>query len=171
MIAWLIALALIAAAILALVFSLWFRLRRAEFICTYRWPPGLLKRLEKHRPGLVRKDSALVSRGLRPFFLAYLMNGRRYVSMPSQVADDLWHQFVLYAYEYNSFCRRAFEGLPRTPNSLAGESQSSKALPVILAERQINEVLRTRHLFGDHALLGCALNNGGVVFRTADDRE
>ena len=37
-------------------------LRRAEFIRTFRWPPGLLERLEKHHPGFERKDSALVSR-------------------------------------------------------------------------------------------------------------
>jgi hypothetical protein len=49
----------------------------------------LLERLEKHHPGLEREDSALVLRGLRQFFVAYLMSGKRYVSMPSQVADDL----------------------------------------------------------------------------------
>src|SRR3954468_1154439 len=86
----------------------WLQLRRAEFIRTYAWPRGLLERLEKHRPGLVRKDSALVSRGLRQFFIAYLMSGRRYVSMPSQVVDDLWHEFILYTREYNRFCQRAF---------------------------------------------------------------
>jgi hypothetical protein len=94
--AWQIVLALFAAAVLAQVFSSWLRLRRAEFIRAYQWPPGLLERLEKHRPGLVRKDSALVSRGLRQFFIAYLMSGRRCVSMPPQVADDLWHEFILY---------------------------------------------------------------------------
>jgi hypothetical protein len=86
----------------------WRQLRRAEFIRTYRWPRGLLKRLEQHHPGLTRKDSALVSRGLRQFFIAYLMGGRRYVSMPSQVVDDLWHEFILYTREYESFCRHAF---------------------------------------------------------------
>jgi hypothetical protein len=100
---------LLAAAVVAiLILRAWLELRRAEFIRTFRWPPGLLDRLEKHRPGLARKDSALVSRGLRQFFLAYLMSGRRYVSMPSQVADDLWHEFILYTREYNTFCRRAF---------------------------------------------------------------
>ena len=65
------------------LYGKWLTLRRAEFIRTFRWPPGLLKRLEKHHPGFERKDSALVSRGLRQFFLAYLMSGKRYVSMPS----------------------------------------------------------------------------------------
>ena len=67
------------------------QLRRAELIRTYQWPRGLLDRLEHKHPGMARKESALVSRGLRQFFIAYLMSGRKYVSMPSQVADDLWH--------------------------------------------------------------------------------
>nr|WP_175368848.1 hypothetical protein [Tardiphaga robiniae] len=86
----------------------WLQFRRAEFIRTYTWPRGLLELLEKHHAGLTRKDSALVSHGLRQFFVAHLMSGRRFVSMPSQVADDLWHEFILYTRDYDRFCRRAF---------------------------------------------------------------
>ena len=77
------------------LFRSWLRLRREEFIRNYRWPAGLLERLEKQHAGFERKDSALVSRGLRQFFVAYLRSGTRFVSMPSQVADDLWHEFIL----------------------------------------------------------------------------
>jgi hypothetical protein len=98
------------------LYGKWRTLRRAEFIRTYRWPRGLLERLEKKHSGFERKDSALVSRGLRQFFLAYLMSGQKYVSMPSQVADDLWHEFILYTREYDAFCRSAFGGfLHHTP--------------------------------------------------------
>ena len=108
------------------LYGRWLTLRRAEFIRTFRWPPGLLKRLEKHHPGFERKDSALVSRGLRQYFLAYLMSGRRYVSMPSQVADDLWHEFILYTREYDAFCRRAFGGfLHHTPAVVLSEHRKS----------------------------------------------
>jgi hypothetical protein len=111
------------------LFGRWRILRRADFIRTFRWPPGLLQRLEKHRPGFERKDSALVSRGLRQFFLAYLMSGKRYVSMRSQVADDLWHEFILYTREYDSFCRRAFGGfLHHTPAVVLSEHRRSKGL-------------------------------------------
>jgi hypothetical protein len=99
-----------------ILFGKWMSLRRAEFIRTFRWPPGLLERLEKRHPGFGRKDSALVSQGLRQFFLAYLMSGKRFVSMPSQIADDLWHEFILYTRDYDGFCRRAFGGfLHHTP--------------------------------------------------------
>jgi hypothetical protein len=108
------------------LFGKWQLLRRAEFIRTFRWPPGLLQRLEKHHGGFARKDSALVSRGLRQFFLAYLMSGKRYVSMPSQVADDLWHEFILYTREYDAFCRRAFGGfLHHTPAVVLSEQRKS----------------------------------------------
>ena len=112
--------------VLGVVVPKWLQLRRAEIIRTYRWPSGLLKRLEKHHPGFERKDSALVSRGLRQFFLAYLMSGKRHVSMPSQVADDLWHEFILYTREYDAFCRRAFGGfLHHTPAVVLSEHRKS----------------------------------------------
>jgi hypothetical protein len=28
--------------------------------------------------------------------------------MPSQVADDLWHEFILYTRQYDRFCKKAF---------------------------------------------------------------
>lgn len=84
------------------------RLRRAEFIRHYPWPPGLLAKLKAQHPSFTRKETALVSEGLRQFFLAYLKSGRREVAMPSQVADDLWHEFILYTRDYGRFCSAAF---------------------------------------------------------------
>ena len=67
-----------------------------------------------------------MSRGLRQFFIAYLMSGKRYVSMPSQVADDLWHEFILYTREYDAFCRRAFGTfLHHTPAVVLSEHRKS----------------------------------------------
>jgi hypothetical protein len=40
----------------------------------------------------------------------------------------------------------------------------------IFTERQINEILKSRHLFGDHALLRRALYDEDMLFRTADGR-
>jgi hypothetical protein len=120
------ALAAIVLVIAGRLYGKWQTLRRADFIRTFRWPRGLLQRLEQHHPAFERKDSALVSRGLRQFFLAYLMSGKRYVSMPSQVADDLWHEFILYTREYDAFCRRAFGGfLHHTPAVVLSEHRTS----------------------------------------------
>lgn len=98
---------------------LWRRWRmavRADYIRRYNFPPGLLDRLQKCRPELCHKDCELTGRALRQFFLAYLHGGRQFVSMPSQLADDLWHEFILYTRHYELFCRKAFGGfLHHTP--------------------------------------------------------
>lgn len=106
----------LAVATIALVFWLQLRrMKRAAFIRSCDWPPGLLDRLQKRR-ALTRKDSALVAEGLRQFFLAYLHGGKRYVAMPSRIADDLWHEFILYTRAYDDFCKKAFGGfLHHTP--------------------------------------------------------
>jgi hypothetical protein len=83
-------------------------LQRADFIRGYRFPKGLIEKLQQRRSGLGAKDAQLVARALRQFFLAHLKSGRRFVSMPSQVADDLWHEFILYTRHYDAFCRKAF---------------------------------------------------------------
>lgn len=94
--------------VVVLVWRVMTRYRRAEFIRNYQFPRGLFDKLAARRPELARKDIALVSRGLRHYFLAYLRSGRQFVSMPSQVADDLWHEFILYTRNYEQFCRQAF---------------------------------------------------------------
>ena len=106
-------LALIAAVLVpsAVALALWQRqvaLRREAHIRSFELPNGLFDRLRKHHPGLSQKDCQLVAHALRQFFLTHLKSGRRKVSMPSQVVDDLWHEFILYTKSYQAFCRRAF---------------------------------------------------------------
>jgi hypothetical protein len=94
----------------------WRAAQRLQFIRTQPFPRGLLARLLKKRPGLSGAQQQLVLRGLRQFFLAYASGGHRFVAMPSQVADDLWHEFILYTREYERFCQQAFGGfLHHTP--------------------------------------------------------
>ena len=88
--------------------SLWRQLARAEFIRSYNFPRGLLDKLQTKRPELDVKQMQLVTRALRQFFLAHLLSGRKFVSMPSQVTDDLWHEFILFTREYDTFCQRYF---------------------------------------------------------------
>ncbi|MBL8386331.1 MAG: hypothetical protein JNM90_24825 [Burkholderiales bacterium] len=122
-------LAALACLVAVAVWAQYRRLRRAEYIRAYVFPRGLFDRLSQRRPELARKDIALVARGLRHFFLAHLKSGRRFVSMPSQVADDLWHEFILYTKNYEAFCREAFgRFLHHSPAAvLAPERKESNA--------------------------------------------
>ena len=62
------------------------------------------------------------------FLLAYLKSGRQFVSMPSQVADDLWHEFILNTKNYQVFCRKAFgRFLDHTPAAVLGSATQSNA--------------------------------------------
>ncbi len=95
----------------AVALALWQRqrnLQREAHIRGFELPRGLFDRLRRHHPALGPKDCQLVAHALRQYFLTYLKSGRRPVSMPSQVVDDLWHEFILYTKYYEAFCRRAF---------------------------------------------------------------
>lgn len=103
-------------------------LRRERFIRSFSLPHGLFDNLIKRHPGLSLKQCQLVAHGLRQFFLAYLKGGRKFVSMPSQIADDLWHEFILFTRNYEAFCRHAFGGfLHHTPAVVLGSLSQSNA--------------------------------------------
>ena len=121
-------LTIVLAIALIVVWNLWRRAVRAHYIRSFSLPPGLYERLRKKRPDLELKDCQLVARALRQFFLAYLTSGRRFVSMPSQVTDDLWHEFILYTKAYQSFCDKAFgRFLHHTPAVALGSDQQDNA--------------------------------------------
>jgi hypothetical protein len=90
------------------LWSNWRTAERADYIRTYMFPKGLLDKFATIHPELSLKENQLVARALRQFFLAHLKSGRKFVSMPSQAADDLWHEFILYTRHYESFCNKAF---------------------------------------------------------------
>ena len=82
--------------------------KREAYIRTFAFPHGVLAKVHKKHQHLSQKELELVSLGLRHFFLAYMKSGYRPLSMPSQVADDLWHEFILYTLKYQNFCKSAF---------------------------------------------------------------
>lgn len=84
------------------------RARRGDFIRRYMFPPGLLAKLRQRYPHFRAREEQYTARALRRFFLAYLHGAFAPVAMPSRVADELWHEFILYTREYERFCRQAF---------------------------------------------------------------
>lgn len=107
------------------------RLRAARYADTIRnfpLPHGLYQKLQQRHPNLTLKDCQLVGMGLRQFFMAYLKSGKKYVSMPSQVVDDLWHEFILHTRDYDQFCKKAFGSfLHHTPAAVMSDNQKSSA--------------------------------------------
>ena len=109
---------------LIVVWSRWRSSARADFIRTYMFPPGLLDKFGTLRPELSLKERQLVAHALRQFFLAHLKSGRKFVSMPTKVADDLWHEFILYTRHYESFCNKAFgQFMHHTPAVVLGANR------------------------------------------------
>ena len=104
----LLAVAVVLGCALLVVWSRWRQARRAEYIRRYVFPRGLFQKVGATHAHLTLKDHQLVAQALRQFFLAHLQGNRRFVSMPSQVADELWHEFILYTRNYALFCNRAF---------------------------------------------------------------
>jgi hypothetical protein len=153
--------------LLALTHSLWQRqrtLRREAHIRNFELPKGLFDKLRVKRPELTLKECQLVAHGLRQFFLAHLKSGRRFVSMPSQAADDLWHEFILYTRNYKVFCDQAFGSfLHHSPAVVLGSAmQSNEGLKRVwwqsCKEEHINPTKPTRLplLFALDSKLGIA---------------
>ncbi len=117
-------LAILFAIVAVIIWQRYRRLARDRYIRDYTLPKGLYERLKKRRPELEMKDCMLVARGLRKFFLAHLNSGRKFVAMPSQVVDDLWHEFILYTKAYDDFCKHAVGQFPHhTPAVVLGPEQ------------------------------------------------
>jgi hypothetical protein len=160
---------LLLAAVSAILWRRQLRLKRESHIRTFDLPKGIFDKLTKRHPHLTLRDCQLVSHGLRQFFLAHLKSGRMYVSMPSQVADDLWHEFILYTKNYDQFCKQAFgrflhhtpaEVLDKTKRDNAGIRRSWR---YACLEENINPKSPTRLplLFALDAKLGIA---GGFIY-------
>jgi len=104
------------------------RARREAYLRAYTFPASLFEKLRERHPALTPEQYLLVEQGLRQFFLAHHKSGREFVSMPSQIADDLWHEFILYTRLYQQFCRRGFgRFLHHTPAAMLSKGQRSNA--------------------------------------------
>ncbi len=100
------------AALAIMVFAaLWGRARhqgRLRHLREAPLPPGIFDKLRATRPDIDPAHFRKIERALRDFFEAYLLSGRKPVSMPSQAADELWHEFILHTRHYQQFCDKAF---------------------------------------------------------------
>ena len=82
--------------------------RREHHIRSFVFPAALLQSLRETYPLLEEKDTQLVARALRQFFLVHARSPNATIGMPAKVVDELWHRFILDTQAYAAFCRSAF---------------------------------------------------------------
>ncbi|MFT3930149.1 MAG: hypothetical protein QM709_07605 [Spongiibacteraceae bacterium] len=81
--------------------------KRKSFIENYRFNPAIGKKVQAKYPHLTENDLQLVFHGLREYFCICSQSKRKMVSMPSQVVDVAWHEFILFTQSYQRFCKKA----------------------------------------------------------------
>lgn len=83
------------------------RLRQLAFIANYEFPSSLIQEISKRYPHLTNKDINLVFDALRDCFHICSQARNKMVSMPSQVVDVAWHEFIPFTRNYENFCNKA----------------------------------------------------------------
>jgi len=147
----------------------WSHQRRAAYIGAYPYQRFLDKRLASRRPELSPEQRQAVFAALDDYFQLCRKAGRRMVAMPSQAADDTWHEFILFTRQYDKFCRHAFgRFLHHTPaEAMRTPTQASdgikRAWRLAGAHEKINpkQPERLPRIFALDAALGIA---GGFVY-------
>ncbi len=81
--------------------------KRAALIDAYEFPANISQKVLAKYPDLNPHQIDRVIRGLREYFHICNIGGRRMISMPSQVVDVAWHEFILFTKLYKIFCRRS----------------------------------------------------------------
>lgn len=106
----------------ALAWRAWLRHAREKFINHYDYARLLDARLAIKRTGLSPQQRKLVFQALTEYFQICRLAGKRMVSMPSQVVDDAWHEFILFTRNYETFCDKA---MGRFLHHIPAESMST----------------------------------------------
>lgn len=86
----------------------WLRQSRQQFIVKHEIPSTVVARFREKHPQLTDAQAVRVCEGLRQYFLICARAQGRFVAMPSQVVDDLWHTFILFTRQYERFCKQAY---------------------------------------------------------------
>lgn len=103
-----IILLLLLASVLFVLYRWWVETSRRRFLDQHIMPEAVLGRFRQKHESLSPAQEALVRDGLRQYFEICRRARGKFVSMPSQVVDDLWHDFILFTRIYSTFCNRAF---------------------------------------------------------------
>lgn len=81
--------------------------KRSQWIDRFPFPATIITKVIQAYPHLTDQQAALVIKALREYFQLCNVAGKRVVSMPSQVVDVAWHEFILFTRQYQQFCNKA----------------------------------------------------------------
>jgi len=94
----------------------WVRLSRQRFLERFELPAAVAERARAKLPALTAEQEQLLRQGLRQYFQICVAARGKFVAMPSQAVDVLWHEFILFTRSYAHFCKRALgQYLHHTP--------------------------------------------------------
>lgn len=99
--------------------------KREVYIDNYTFPKRISQSLLATYPHLKQNDLDLIIKGLREYFHICNIAGKTMVSMPSQVVDVAWHEFILFTRKYESYCHQA---LGRFLHHTPAEAMKSKTI-------------------------------------------
>jgi hypothetical protein len=102
---------IVSIAILIVLVWLYSKYRRRlsfTYIDEYKLHAGLVAKFKKSRPELSSEKVSTIALALKDYFKICLMAKKEFVAMPSQIVDELWHEFILFTRHYQKFCTRAF---------------------------------------------------------------
>lgn len=78
--------------------------KRLSYITNYKFPKRIHDKLQKNYPHLTQQQVLLAEQGLRDYFELAVAARQKSLAMPSQAADYLWHEFILFTRNYEQFC-------------------------------------------------------------------
>jgi hypothetical protein len=81
--------------------------RQLKYIDRYSFHKGIRQKVAQKHPHLTEQQLDLVFQGLKDYFRICRKAKKLIVSMPSQVVDDAWHEFILSTRIYERFCTKA----------------------------------------------------------------
>jgi len=106
----------------------WFFRRRFAELQTFAYPEAVVRRFRQAHPHLSSEQVRQVFLALTQFFSACFVyrfgwlkgqpRNRHGIGMPSRLADEAWHAYLLHTKDYQVFAKRFFKGrLDHTPDT------------------------------------------------------
>lgn len=81
--------------------------QQLAYLTSYSFPSSLRGKVKDKYPHLTDSQVDMVFKALKDYFYICHRAKKRMVSMPSQVVDIAWHEFILFTKAYEIYCNKA----------------------------------------------------------------